>query len=386
MKHKLLIPSVVIVLATSFAAPATSVLAQDDPPPTSTPVPRSKWVTQPVKFGTLKTYSHDPAWFEIDVPTNWTVDDTSKDDEAIVTFTDPTKNGAVYADVFADTDELSKADMAERLDTFIKSYFGKLTKFTATDANEMDNLNGASQFFRYTTKLSNGKTVTMYGDAFYEQYDTTLVSILVLLLPEEQYVTVKKQAYAIVNSFKALPENYEASTTPTEDPTAEPTGEFELGDLTEYQHKSGVYSLSVPGNWDEKDNSSGDFIQTIWQDSTGQGLVIASAAAADKTYKTSELQNEAVSYIKSFTKNTQRFKSVKVGTKSVKAGVAYVNYSYTYVLNGEDVPVVGIIAAKQEENTIGFLQVAVPADNADAVSDAVDEILSSFTIDGSVSF
>lgn len=381
MKQKFIISSVV-ALAISFAGPLTPTLAQDDPPPTSTAVPRSKWVTQPIKFSALKTYTHDPAWFEIDVPSNWTSDDTSTADEAIITFTDPTKNGAVFVDVFANTDELSKADMVEKLDTFVNASFRKLTKFKATDASEMENLNGASQFFRYSTKLTNGKTVNMYGDAFYEQYDNTLVSIVVLLLPEEQYITIKKQAYNIVNSFKAAPENYEAGT-PTDNPVA---GDFAIGDLKDFEQEAGIFNVRVPADWEESDNSSSDFVQLIWQDSTGKGLVIASAAAAKKTYKPAELQAEGVSYIKSFTKNTKRFKDVKIGKKSVVDGAALVAFSYTFILNGEDVPIVGVIAAKQDQNTIGFLQLAVPEENADNLIDVSEEIVASFTINGDVSF
>ena len=384
MKYKLIIPSIVAALAISMAVPSSLVLATN-PPPTSTAVPRSKWVTQPIKFSALKTYTHDPAWFEIGVPTNWTADDTSKDDEAIVTFTDPTKNGAVFVDVFANTDELTKSDMADKLDTFVNTFFGKLTKFKASDASQMKNLNGASQYFAYSTKLTNGKTVNMRGDAYYEQYDSTLISIIVLLLPDEQYQATQKQAYTIVDSFKAHPENYEPVVAA--DPTPEPTtGEFALGNLKDFEHDSGVYSLRVPEDWKESDNSSSDFVQTIWQDSSGTGLVIASAAAATKTYKTADLQAESVSYIKSFTKNTERFKDVKIGKKSVKGTTTLVAFSYTYILNDVEVPIVGVVAAQQSKKTIGFLQLAVPEANADSVSDASEEIVTSFKVNGDASF
>ena len=127
-------------------------------------------------------------------------------------------------------------------------------------------------------------------------------------------------------------------------------------------------------------------MQTIWQDSSGTGLVIASAAAATKTYKTADLQAESVSYIKSFTKNTERFKNVKIGKKSVNGTTTLVAFSYTYILNDVEVPIVGVVAAQQSKKTIGFLQLAVPEADADSMSDASEEIVTSFTVNGDASF
>ena len=145
--------------------------------------------------------------------------------------------------------------MADNLDAYIRKAFDHYPKFATGTGKPLKTMNGAGQGFSYRQNLANNQTVTMYGDAFYEQHGGKLISIIVLLLPEEQYATVKDKAYEIVNSFTALPENYipdgaldgdtakpEANTSDTSNQSA-----FTIGDLTDYGFvESVIEAIWVP--------------------------------------------------------------------------------------------------------------------------------------------
>jgi hypothetical protein len=375
-----------LALATTLAVatPGQLALAQGQKPPTSTPVPRSKWVTQPVKFGKMKLYEHSTGWFDIKVPDNWTEDDSSVDTEAIVTFTDPTGNAAVIVHAYPNDTELSKAEMGKQLDEFIQKTYKKLTKFKANKPEALKSLNGAGQVFLYSAKLDNGKSVTMYGDAFLEQHDNTLMTLVILLQPEEQYQTIKKQSYEIVNSITAHPEAYTASTEPTNTNTSSST--FSMGALTDYEHSTGVFKLQVPEDWKEVDSSTDGFPLVVWVEPSGLGVMSASATKLSKALKTSELQTNVVSFINGYAKGNKKMSNVKIGEKNAKGNEAAASFTFTNDIDGEEVEMFGVATVKQNSKTVSYLLITLPKASLEDAGDKPTEIFDSFEVDGSVSF
>jgi len=71
-------------LISLFAAAAIAATSA-----TASVVPASAQTTLPVKFGKAETFEHASTWFTIDKPINWKAQDSSKEEEAIVTFSDP---------------------------------------------------------------------------------------------------------------------------------------------------------------------------------------------------------------------------------------------------------------------------------------------------------
>ncbi len=380
------------LLATALLSQPAAVMAQGNKPPapTSTPVPRSKWVTQPIKFGDLQIYTHKSEWFEAEIPENWTEEDTSTENTAIVSFSDPTGNGAITFAVFADSDELSKDDMVDKLSDYVKTAFGKLTKFSASEAKPLKNLNGAGQGFSYRQKLSNGKTVTMYGDAYYEQYDSTLVSIIVFLAPEEQYITVKADAYKVVDSFKAHSENYDstdvanASTengnTENTDTTDNNKSEFAIGDLTSYKDSTSGYKLQVPEAWTRKAGKSNNLPYVTWSSEDG-GIISVIVSPIPKPFSSADLQKASSEFVKGYAKGNTKLSDLKLGkTKTVDKNAALTSFSYTTDVNDESVEMSAAVIVRQNGKSAAFLMIAIPTSAVDANSDIVDEILSSLTI------
>lgn len=386
------------LLVTALLSQPAAVLAQGNKPPapTSTPVPRSKWVTQPIKFGDLQDFTHKSEWFEAKIPENWTADDTSTETTAIVSFSDPTGNAAVTFAVFADSDELSKDDMVDKLADYVKKAFSKLTKFSASDAKALKNLNGAGQGFSYRQKLSNGKTVTMYGDAYYEQHDSTLVSIIVFLAPEEQYITIKGDAYKVVDSFKALPDNYDSTdvanadsdtgntenteNTDTTDQTNDKTSEFAIGDLTSYKDSTSGYKLQVPEAWTRKAGKSNNLPYVTWSSADG-GIISAIVSPIPKAFSSADLQKASSEFVKGYAKGNTKVTDLKVGkTKTVDKNSALTSFSYTTDVNDESVEMSAAVLVRQNSKSAVFLMIAIPTSGVDANSDIVDEILSSLTV------
>jgi hypothetical protein len=376
--------SIALATTLALAAPGQFAVAQGQKPPTSTPVPKSKWVTQPVKFGKVKLYEHSSGWFDVKIPDNWTETDNSTDNEAIVSFADPTQNAAVFIDVYPNDTELSKAEMGKQLDTFVQKSYKKLTKFKANKPEALKDLNGAGEVFLYQSKLDNGKTVTMYGDAYLEQHDNTLMTLVVLLLPEEQYQTIKKQAYEIVNSVTAHPEAY---TAPTSDPGTAPTSStFEMGDLTAYEHPTSVFKLKVPENWKEVDSSTDGFPLVVWVEPSGLGVMSASATKLTKALKANELQTNIVSFINGYAKGNKKIKGVKIGDKNSRANEAAASFTFTNEINGEEVEMFGVATIKQDAKTVSYLLISLPKADLESVGDKPTEIFDSFEVDGSASF
>ncbi len=380
------------VFATTFAlmttlvvaTPSQLVMAQGQKPPTSTPVPKSKWVTQPVKFGKIKLYEHSSGWFDIKVPENWTETDNSTDNEAIVSFADPTQNAAVFVDVYANDTELSKAEMSKQLDTFVQKSYKKLDKFKANKPEVLKDLNGSGQVFLYKSKLDNGKEVTMYGDAYLEQHDNTLMTLVVLLLPEEQYQTIKKQAYEIVNSVTAHPEAYTAPTADTGNTNT--SSSFSMGDLTDYEHPTSVFKLKVPDDWKEVDSSTDGFPLVVWVEPSGLGVMSASASKLTKALKTAELQTNIVAFINGYAKGNKKIKGVKIGDKKAKGNEAAASFTFTNDINGETVEMFGVATVKQDVKTVSYLLISLPQADLEGVGDKPTEIFDSFSVDGSASF
>jgi hypothetical protein len=378
--------SFALVTALAVATPGQLAYAQGQKPPaTSTPVPRSKWVTQPVKFGKMKLYEHSSGWFDIKVPENWTENDNSTDNEAIVSFTDPTQNAAIFVNVYPNDTELSKEEMGEQLNNYIQKTYKKLTKFKANKPELLKSLNGAGQVFLYQTKLDNGKQVFMYGDAYLEQHDNTLMTLIVLLLPEEQYQTIKKQTYEIVNSLTAHPENYTAATEKTNTETTSSTN-FVMGDLTGYEHPTGVFRLQVPEDWREVDSSTDGFPLVVWVEPSGLGVMSASATKLQKALKASELQTNIVSFINGYAKGNKKMTNVKIGEKSSRNNEAAASFTFTNEINGEDVEMFGIATVKQDSKTASYLLVTLPQANLEDAGDKPTDIFDSFEVDGSVTF
>lgn len=157
--------------------------------------------TKDVVFGPFKAYNHRSGWFTMDLPTNWSIKDASKNNEVILSISDPSVNAALSVHVWEQSTPL-EGGPAKYLKDYLNQTLSSFKNFSQGEPKiQKDGSTGI--YFKWDEPISSG-TVRMWGDAFIEQRGG-LVGMVVFLIPEEQYQKKKDQAYRLVNSFGLTP-------------------------------------------------------------------------------------------------------------------------------------------------------------------------------------
>jgi hypothetical protein len=166
---------------------------------TSAPIPTNaaQQATREIIFGNLKPYNHKSGWFGVSFPENWTINDKSTPDEAVLLVADPTENGVVVIRVYASKD-YPQPELGTVLKNFVHDKMSALENFTIGDPTPQKD--GTSNVVFHYSQPQDGQEIRMYGEGFIQQRNGFL-GIIVLLLPQEQYDAKSKSAYEITDSF-----------------------------------------------------------------------------------------------------------------------------------------------------------------------------------------
>jgi hypothetical protein len=157
--------------------------------------------TRDVVFGKFEPYNHSSNLFLLQLPANWSVKDSSRNGEVILSIADPSENAGVSVHVWQQ-DKPLVGGPAQYLKNYLNDSLGTLTNFTQGEPRvQKDGSTGI--YFKWDEAMKS-ETVKMWGDAFIEQRGN-VVGMIVLLLPEEQYQQKKEAAYRLVNSFGLKP-------------------------------------------------------------------------------------------------------------------------------------------------------------------------------------
>ncbi len=347
------------VAATSVSASIVPVFAQ---------------TTLPIKFGKVESFEHESNWFSIDKPGNWKAEDSSKqDEEAIVTFSDPTGNAALVVDVFPYDTETTTDEMGELLLKFINGKFEKFKKYDHGDM-KADGDTRVSLGFSYEQTI--GKTsFKMYGDSHMELHGGKMMSLITLLIPAEQYDKNKKAAYALIDSFRANPDALANSGVET------------IGTLADYTNPKKVFSMKVPEDWDVTDNTKSGRVSVIFSNPNGYSFIMVESFKNTKgTLKTDQLMKTLEAYVEdAIGKNVSNYESAD----AKKEGTNSASKRFTFVITpdkGDAIPMTGIVYLDQVGTTLAYLRVVLPTDALEANKDALDEIGNSFTVSKSAKF
>lgn len=157
--------------------------------------------TKEVVFGNFKPYVHPDKSFSIDLPENWSIDNSSTATEGIVKVTDPSTNAALVIHVWKQAGEL-KGGSTEFLKAFLKRTAATLPKYTEGEPKVQKD-GSVGIYFKYEQTTSAG-VFNMWGDSFIQR-DGELVGMLFFIIPKEQYDLKTKSAYRLINSFKLDP-------------------------------------------------------------------------------------------------------------------------------------------------------------------------------------
>ncbi|NTV63605.1 MAG: hypothetical protein HGA65_08730, partial [Oscillochloris sp.] len=153
-----------------------------------------------------------------------------------------------------------------------------------------------------------------------------------------------------------------------------------IGSLKSYAHKSGVFEIDIPNNWDLQDNSKSDELILIWTDPTQNGAVIVDIFEDDKEYNEDELTDTLRTYLQnSFGEQPDFY--VEDPTPQNDGSVLIV-WSYTATAdNGTDATLLGNTFIEQRGNKISLLSTLVPQDQFDSLVDKTNEIINTYKID-----
>jgi hypothetical protein len=154
-----------------------------------------------VTFGPVHTYTHSTGRFSISVPDNWVGAENSVAGEVETIFVDPTDTAVLMARVATPPRELAQPELEQFLKQFLNDRLGKAEQF-AIAAVAPQNSGSVGLSFGYNEHSPRG-TYKMRGDAFIAQQSGT-ISVRLLVLPDDQYVTKKSSAYEVINSFRLL--------------------------------------------------------------------------------------------------------------------------------------------------------------------------------------
>jgi len=159
---------------------------------------------QPVEIGDLKAYAHESGVFQIDIPENWDLQDTSKPGELILIWTDPSQNGAVIVDIFEDANTYTDEELTSTLQKYLENSFGSQPDFYVEDPTPQSD-GSILIVWTYTATADNDVQATLLGNTFVQQ-NGDKITLLSTLVPQDQFDALVDQTNEIINAYVVTPE------------------------------------------------------------------------------------------------------------------------------------------------------------------------------------
>jgi hypothetical protein len=371
--------------ATATVAPTAEPTAEPTDTPTATPPPTE--AAEPtesnelatVEIGSLETYTHSTGLFSMDVPAGWTLTDNSRDDEVIIIWTDPTNNALIGVDIFENSSSVSPEQLIEFLQNFLDNSFGDNLDFNS-DPPTVQPDGGIQIAWGYTAQASNGVSAPLIGNSFIDQRGDK-ISILTSLIPQAQFDMLAAPVNAIINSYEVNPQ---VAINPDAPATVGALQEVQIGELQNYSHPSGVFSIDLPANWQLSDSSSADQIIQIWTDPTGNAFVSVNIFESESQAGSEELATFLDDYLRETFGDQERF--------LIEAPVTLDDGSVLIVWGYEAATPVGNVRAnltgnsfiEQRGTKISILTLLLPQAQFDALIDQTNAIINSYRINPDV--
>jgi hypothetical protein len=331
--------------------------------------------TKPVDWSNTDTYEHDKGWFTIEMPKSWNASDKSKDDEAIVSFTDETENAGLVIDVFAPDKKFTDRDVSTLASSFVKDRFSKFAKYKAGKLKKVATAH-YGQLFSYDQKIGTG-TYRIIGETYVKLHDDAALSIVTYLIPQDQYDDSQDAAYKVIDSLTV-----NTDTVLGKESGNKSTGDVEqFGDLASYKHPKNVFSIKVPENWTKEESAKTGKVTTIFSNPDGLSFIMIEAYKNSKAaYKTKELISVLDDYVDdTIGKNVKDYEAND--SKEVNSNATSKVFSFTVEqTKGEKTQMVGIMYLIQNGSAIAFVRIVVPANSVEANEKSLNSISDSFTL------
>jgi hypothetical protein len=330
--------------------------------------------TKPIVFGKPKTYEHESGWFKMDIPSNWKAADSSKADEQIVTFSDPTGNAAVVVDIFTSEKAMTDADMSTLTSTFIKDKFNTYKKFTSSKA-QVVRKGLITVKFGYNQPLGS-KSIPMTGESFMRNHDDAMYALVTMLVPTEQYAKIKTNLYDMVDTL-------EVDTSALKS-TGAADGAF--GALASYNHPKKAFSVDLPETWEITDNSKTGVISMLFEQPSGQSFAMVEVLKNAKgPYKKQDLGKIVTAYVEdTIGSNVEGFQALDPTVTD--ANSATIAFNFTVERDGKEQSMTGVVLLTQNGTNVGYLRVVMPTEQVDVNVETLNTIGDSFKVSKTAKF
>lgn len=158
------------------------------------------------------------------------------------------------------------------------------------------------------------------------------------------------------------------------------TKEIVFGPSRNYDHKSGWFSIAVPGNWNVTDKSlEGEVIVSI-ADPTENGIVVVRVNQSVKGYTPSELGEMLKAFLN---ERMAGFDGFTMGElKSQRNGSLGLYFNYNSLVEGTKYKMHGDAFIEQHNGRIGMVTLLMPQDQYEATQKSAYELMNSFRLTG----
>jgi serine/threonine-protein kinase len=158
------------------------------------------------------------------------------------------------------------------------------------------------------------------------------------------------------------------------------TQEIVFGPVRTYDHKSGWFSLTIPGNWKVTDKSGeGEVIVSII-DPTENGVIVVRVYQPSRGYTQAELGDLLKGFLN---ERMGSFDGFSMGeAKSQRDGSLGLYFKYNSVVEGVTYKMNGDAFIEQHNGLIGVLTLIMPQEQYETKQKAAYEIMNSFRVTG----
>lgn len=315
-------------------------------------------------------YQHSSGLFAIDVPRGWSATETSTAEELIVRFTDESTNAAMLTNVLTVTRQLDSSGLDALLRAHLQASYGSEPTFAQEPPKTQPD---GSQLivWGYNAPLPDGTTARLLGNSFIEQHGS-LVSLLTVVVPSDEYPRLRPQIDATLNSYKVRGET-------TGMASVNELRDVDIRALEPYTSTNDLFRIDVPTGWMlELPQAEGRVLAT-WSDPSQNGWLMVQVLADDSQRSRKELSALMTGVI-SDALGTERDFAIEV-PETPPDGMATVTWRYTATANnGVSMPMAGTGIGMQRGEKVALLSVNLPASQQDALQPQIDAVFASFIL------
>jgi hypothetical protein len=161
---------------------------------------------------------------------------------------------------------------------------------------------------------------------------------------------------------------------------AQQTQEIVFGPFRNYDHKSGWFSLAIPGNWNVNDKSDQKEVIVSIVDPTENAVVVVRVYQPERSYTSSELGEILKAFLKERMGSFDGFTMAEL--KPQRDGILGFQFKYNSLVEGTNYKMNGDTFIEQYNGRIGLVTMVIPQDQYEAKQKSANELMNSFRLTG----